>query len=287
MPMLNKPTNAVAALIPLDRIKESDNVRVTYDAGEIDALAASIEQHGQLQPVGVKPADGEGNYELVFGHRRHRAFERLVKDGKPFTQVKAVFVTGNTLTLQLVENVQRSDLSPEEKELALQEMAKSMSQVEIARALNKSAQWVSNLFAGIKVREVAAEGNVDTAGMGTRVLAAVRSVPQKDLSKIIDETKKNGGTVAAAKKAVQEYQAGKEGKKLPPAVVEMPLKENPEDGYDFGRRVPVELGEVIAEIANYRYGFSNIAQSSKTSNVVHTCNKIIEKLITKFGAKHE
>lgn len=278
MPQLNKSNNAVAMLIPLDRIKENTNVRLNYEQSEIESLAQSIEQYGQLQPVGVKPADENGFYELVFGYRRHRAFEYLVKNGKPYTQVKAVFATGNTLVLQLVENIQRSDLSSEEKEAALQEMAQNMSQTEIATALNKSRQWVCDLFAGVKVRENATAGGIDTNGLTTKALSVARSVPQEALAQVIDEAQKHGGGVRATRRAVENYQKTKPLNN----VVETSLKENPEDSYDFARRKNVDLGEVIAEIANYRHGFVHFTANSKNINIISCCNRIIEILIKRF-----
>jgi len=280
MPKLGTSTNAVAMLIPLDRIKENSNVRIEYNQNDIDSLAASIEQYGQLQPVGVKPADEDGYFELVFGYRRHRAFEQLVKQGKPFTQMKAVFANGNTLVLQLVENIQRADLSYEEKEKALQEMTKDMSQTEIATTLNKSRQWVSDLLAGVKVRENAANSGVDTSEMATKALATARSVPKEALAQVLTEAKKNGGSVKATEQAVKKFI---NTTKAPQAVIEPSLKENPEDKYDFTSKHMVDLGEIISEIANYRFGWNKFASTGKGSNVQHTCNRIIEILIKRFA----
>ncbi len=282
MPVLSNATNVVAALIPLDLIRESTNVRVEYNEEDIASLAASIEQYGQLQPVGVKPADSEGFFELIFGYRRHRAFELLVKQGKPFLQMKAVFVGGNTLTLQLVENIQRANLSTQEKERALQEMAETMTHAEIARALNKSKQWVSDLFAGVKVREDAAAIGADTEGMATKALAQARSIPREALRGVIKEAQKNGGSVMATRQAVEDYRA-RPLVNEPDAEEEPSLGGNPEDDYDFARRKSVDLGEVISEIVNYRCGWKNFVRSQKANSVFHACNKIIEILVRHFG----
>lgn len=280
MPPMNRSTNAVAMLIPLDRIKENSNVRLDYDQSEIESLASSIEQYGQLQPIGVKPADENGYFELIFGYRRHRAYEYLVSQGKPFTQVKAVFATGNTLILQLVENIQRSDLSSEEKEVALREMAETMSYTEIAAALNKSKQWVSDLFAGVKVRENADSNGVNTEGMSTKALSVARSVPAEGLANVINEAQKNGGSVNATRAAVKNYQ---QRTKPLENVIEPSLKENPEDNYDFAERKNVDLGEVLAEIASYRDNFLHFSTNAKNTNIINCCNRLLEILIKRFG----
>ncbi len=286
MPALNNQNNAVAIMLSLDLIKETGNVRKEYDKEDIKLLSESIEQHGQLQPIGVKPMELDGKYELVFGHRRFRAFQYLMQNGKPYTQIKAVIVTGNTLVLQLIENVQRTDLSFEEKEAALRELEKIMPRKDIARVLGKSESWVSDLFAGTKVREEAKSLGVNTEGISTKALSVARGIPKKGLEQVIESAKEEGGTAAAVKKAVEDYKEQQapsfDNFEMQPSVKEKSLNEHPEDAYDFGKDIDVELGEVIAHIANYRYGWESVSLTPKANNIIHTCNKLIEKLMNAY-----
>lgn len=56
--------------IPLDRIRPSeDNPRSSIDATSVAELAASIQLHGVLQPILVRPAPTFG-YEIICGERR-------------------------------------------------------------------------------------------------------------------------------------------------------------------------------------------------------------------------
>jgi len=71
-------------------------------------LASSIEASGLLQPVVVRPRNGK--YELIAGERRWRAVQRL-----GWSKIPAVIKEADDqalLTLALIENLQRDNLSP-------------------------------------------------------------------------------------------------------------------------------------------------------------------------------
>jgi len=98
--------------IPLDRIRANpEQPRRVFDAAELERLAASIRQHGILQPVVVRRAD-DGGYELVVGERRWRAAQQAGLAAIP--AVVADVAPRERLALALVENVQRHDLNPME-----------------------------------------------------------------------------------------------------------------------------------------------------------------------------
>ena len=60
-------------VIPVDRIEPNpDQPRMVFDAEALHELAASIREHGVLQPILVRPL-GENRYQLVAGERRWRA----------------------------------------------------------------------------------------------------------------------------------------------------------------------------------------------------------------------
>ena len=72
------PTNEMERTIKeigLDEIRPSAmNPRKTFDEEGIHELADNIRQHGLLQPITIRPVDGETPYEIVCGERRYRAF---------------------------------------------------------------------------------------------------------------------------------------------------------------------------------------------------------------------
>ena len=83
-----------------------------FDPDALKELINSIEQHGILQPLLVRPLSS-GGYELVAGERRYRA---AIESG--LTEVPAVIRSlsnSDALSLALIENLQRSDLNPVEE----------------------------------------------------------------------------------------------------------------------------------------------------------------------------
>jgi hypothetical protein len=106
--------------IELSRIVPNpDQPRKTFDPVSLKELAQSIEQHGLLQPVTVKPHDND-LFMLVAGERRYRAHEMLHKP-----TIFAIVTDGNVQELALIENVQREDLHPVELARALSDLMES------------------------------------------------------------------------------------------------------------------------------------------------------------------
>ena len=200
--------------IPLEQIREeSGNVRKEYDWQEIENLAKSIQANGLLNPLTVKPGViepglGKNVYELICGHRRLRALALLQKKGVDVGLVECCIRTGDTWTLQMIENIQRTDLTAQDKENAIREMLeKGLSQKEIAELLSKPISYVSDIVAGTKVREKAEAAGVDTSSLKTRALAQLRSVNAEDLPGKVQELSEAGGTNAAATKILHDYKA--------------------------------------------------------------------------------
>ncbi len=198
--------------IPLEQIREdSGNVRKEYDWQEIENLAKSIQTNGLLNPLTVKPGViepglGKNVYELICGHRRLRALALLQKQGVDVGLVECCIRTGDTWTLQMIENIQRTDLTAQDKENAIREMlSKGLSQKEIAELLSKPISYVSDIVAGTKVREKAEAAGIDTSSLKTRALAQLRSVDAEDLPDKVQELSEAGGTNAAATKILHEY----------------------------------------------------------------------------------
>lgn len=202
-------TNAMHLKIPLSQIRETGNVRQEYDAAGIAELAESIKNNGLLNPLTVKPGqdDENGNktYELIAGHRRLRAYQLLCENGDDFSMVECCIRPGKKIVLQMIENIQRQDITPREKEEAVKAMlAEGYTQSDIARELSKPIAWVSDIVAGTKVREVADKNDIDTDGIATKTLSQLRSIPAKELPAKIKELSKRGGTFREATEIMNE-----------------------------------------------------------------------------------
>jgi ParB/RepB/Spo0J family partition protein len=195
--------------INLSQIIETGNVRQEY--GDIEELAGTIKANGQLQPVLVKAqgknADGADEYELVAGHRRLRAFRYLCDNGDDFSRIDAIVVTGDKLTLQLIENLQRSDLSARERERGIYEMTKdgNVPQRGVAAMLGKSEQFVSRNISAYKIRELAEKAGVDTSGISTAAICEISAAADGDIPFLLQHIKDSGSTLAAARKIGRDY----------------------------------------------------------------------------------
>ncbi len=129
--------------LPADSISPNPNQpRRHFDADELDGLAASIREHGILQPLSVRRTSH--GYELVSGERRLRA-ARLVGLSEVPCIVVDVDHEGSSL-LALVENLQRKDLDFVEEAAALSRLisAYHLSQEEAAKKVGKSQSAVAN-----------------------------------------------------------------------------------------------------------------------------------------------
>lgn len=94
------------------------NPRLKFTKAGLDDLAASIKQYGILEPILVRPANG--HYEVVVGERRYRAAQQAGLEVVPV--VIKDYTDEEVMEVNLVENVQREDLSAVEKAKLCQEL---------------------------------------------------------------------------------------------------------------------------------------------------------------------
>ena len=137
--------------LPVDEILPGDGQpRQIFDEGAIQELAASIEKHGILQPLIVR-RKGPHQYELIAGERRWRAAQKVGL--KKVQAVVSDAAPEDTLTLALVENLQREDLNPMEEAEAFSRLHNDLgySQGEIAEAVGKDRTTVANALRLLKL----------------------------------------------------------------------------------------------------------------------------------------
>jgi len=144
-------TDALQA-IAIDRVQPGKyQPRTQMNDEALEELAASIREHGVMQPILVRPIDG-GRFEIVAGERRWRAAKRAGLAEVP-ALVKSV-PDQSALALALIENIQREDLNPLEQANGLQRLIDEfgMTHEAAARAVGRSRSAVTNL---LRLRELA------------------------------------------------------------------------------------------------------------------------------------
>jgi ParB family chromosome partitioning protein len=127
--------------------------RLQMDANELQDLAASIRQHGILQPLIVTHDPENQQYILIAGERRLRAAQIAGLDTVPVILREAS--DQQRLELALIENVQRADLSPLEKAEAYQQLSTEfgLSHEDIGVQVGKSREAVTNTLRLLKLPE--------------------------------------------------------------------------------------------------------------------------------------
>src|ERR671927_1762901 len=115
-------------LLYLDpRALEADPGGVRDEPGNGEGLAATIAEHGLLQPIGVTQL-GHGRYRVVYGNRRREAALKLGLEKVPCIILDAD--DPRTLIQQLTENVQRQDLNDLEKARAFARLRERLTNGE-------------------------------------------------------------------------------------------------------------------------------------------------------------
>jgi ParB family chromosome partitioning protein len=96
--------------VDVERITPNpEQPRLVFDQTTLDELAASIREHGVLQPILVRPLDG-GEYQLIAGERRWRASKAA---GLATIPALVEEIDDDTaLEISIIENLQREDLTP-------------------------------------------------------------------------------------------------------------------------------------------------------------------------------
>jgi ParB/RepB/Spo0J family partition protein len=107
----DSPTRSVGVrIVPLDHIEANpQQPRLAFDQETLDELAASIREHGVLQPILVRPV-GPNTYQLIAGERRWRASKLAGLDSIP--ALIEDIDDDTALEIAIIENLQREDISP-------------------------------------------------------------------------------------------------------------------------------------------------------------------------------
>lgn len=149
--------------------------RTRFDQSALEELAASIREHGILQPLIVTGRnDRPAEYWIVTGERRWRAAQLAQMEEVPVILREAS--PQQLLEWALVENVQRADLNPLEEAAAYQMLGEtfSLTQDEIGRRVGRSRSAVANtvrlLQLPAEVQHAVLDGSI-TAGHARALLA--------------------------------------------------------------------------------------------------------------------
>lgn len=167
--------------IKLSSLQISKQIREEFDENSIDELAKSIKKEGQRTPVEVTETEKPGIYALLTGERRYRALTKLQADSILAIVVKTPKTDNDKTALQLVENIQREDLTPLEIASAIHKLSESgLAGKDIAEMTGKSTVWVSRYLSLSKLPQFIAELLQSKATADISLLLTLHKVAKLD-----------------------------------------------------------------------------------------------------------
>jgi len=226
--------------------------REKFDLEELENLAASIREHGVIQPLIVSPGKN-GVYILIAGERRLQASRKAGLRTVPVVIRHAS--DQQLLELALIENVQRADLNPIEEAEAYQHLVKEfkMSHEKIAERVGKSRSAVTNtmrlLDASAAVKQALVDGRI-SEGHARALLALTSAKAQEtllnqvvNLDLSVRQTEALAGKYSGKKPAVKK----KTGKSADVTDVEKRLRSS------LGTKVSLKHGQKGGTVTIYYY----------------------------------
>jgi ParB family transcriptional regulator, chromosome partitioning protein len=130
------------------------NPRREFGAAELEELAASVKEHGVIQPIVVRAVRGVAEaYEIIAGERRWQAAQRAGLHEVPVVMLDVS--DREALALAIVENVQRADLNPLEEAAGYQSLIDEFKyhQDDVARTVGRSRSHIANTLRLLKLPE--------------------------------------------------------------------------------------------------------------------------------------
>jgi ParB family transcriptional regulator, chromosome partitioning protein len=181
--------------------------RKSFTDESLQTLASSVRELGVLQPIIVRPVEGETNlYELIAGERRWRAA------GLAGLEVVPVLVqddVNDRLSLEqaVVENLHRVDLHPLEEAAAYQQLIDEfdLTHEQVAQRVGKSRANITNTLRLLQLGEVAQAALASSqisAGHARSILAITDSEAQATM---VARVIKNELSVRATEEAVKSF----------------------------------------------------------------------------------
>jgi ParB family chromosome partitioning protein len=231
---------------------------MTFHEETLQELAASIREHGVLQPILVRPAGDD--YQIIAGERRWRASKLAGKETIP--AIIERFDDATALEIALIENLQREDLSPLDEAIIYKKMTDELgySIRNLAGKLGKDKGYVENRLrlatAPDDVREMVA-ARYDTLSAAYELMKVEDKRRRKALAKQVVAGKLT--LIRLRDKVERVLNPEQTGSKAAPAIP--PLRD---DSLITATR---KLNEALQELARAvgDEGSSNIAEADRTN----------------------
>ena len=194
--------------LPIDVLRSNPrNPRREFLPADLDELAASIKEHGIIQPIVVRALRGAGEgYEIIAGERRWQAAQRAGLHEVPVVVLEVS--DSEAMELAIIENVQRADLNAIEEAAGYQSLVDEFKyqQDDVARTVGKSRSHVANMLRLLRLPE-AVKASVRSGALSAGHARALIGVAEPE--RLAQEVLKRGLNVRQAEQLARRWSTAK------------------------------------------------------------------------------
>lgn len=198
-----KPDTESLQKLPLENIVPNRyQPRTVFNHERIRELGDSIQEHGLLQPITVRPIE-EGMYEIIAGERRFRAM-KLLNFEETDTLVRYL-TDQETAAVALIENIQRENLSSIEEARAYRKLLEmeDITQKDLAQNLGKSQSFIANKLRLLKLSDSVIEA-LGSGEITERHARSLLSLEDTDQGEVLMDIRDKKLTVKDTEKLVKK-----------------------------------------------------------------------------------
>jgi len=205
----SKPVPGARLILLSDIVPDPNQPRKKFDKEKLEELAASIKSKGVIEPLTVRLIEGDGRYIIVTGERRFKAAQLAGLEEIPC--IIKHLSNEEILTYQLIENLQREDLSPIDEANALKKLLEQdLTQVEVSKLIGKSQPYVSQILKILDLPKNILQQAKTSDVTKEHLLQLVKS---KDPESLWQEIK-TGKTAKQIKEKISQEKPNKAGSRL-------------------------------------------------------------------------
>lgn len=176
--------------LPIEQVEvNEDQPRQVFSEESIAELAETIQSHGLLQPIIVRPI-GDNKYQIIAGERRYRAIKKL--NWQKIPAIVKKMDEKEAASMAVIENLQREGLTAIEEAESYRKLMdlNQLTQLELARAIGKSQAFVANKLRLLKLSPLVQRAILQRK-ISERHGRSIVSLPEKKqveiLKKIVDK----------------------------------------------------------------------------------------------------
>ena len=243
--------------LPISQVEScSSQPRKHFDEASLAELAASIQEHGIIQPLTVRKL-ASGYYQIIAGERRWRAARLAGLSEVPVIVIEAD--DRKAAELAMIENLQREDLNPMEEAAGFQSLIDTyhMTQEEAATRVGKSRSAVTNALRLLSltpsVRKLLEEGKL-SAGHARALLPLSPAVQESAAAAVVS----GGLSVRQTEALAKRLSAEKKPEKPAPTGVDYTAEAQKDLSSKLGRGVKIVNGRKKGRIELEYYGLDDL-----------------------------